>query len=272
MEPVIAQQWSLFGFLSDTTLRADSLPGGVMPMLRAESSQEIFSLSSTLTHQNVPPLPALEFMPAMSWGVAVWIVVTLALYCWVVYRYSKQIRASVKALFSFEDTFFIFENLTLDFKHFFRYSRYLILLSISLVAVMTISESLTEGVMDMIIVIGGILYLFISLFIQKISVGLVSLFSSTPGALRSTLTLSTFNWSVISILFCPISIVMISIPGLWPLAWYLLAATAFAHSIRLFIYFKLTGFSILQWFLYLCTLEAVPFTIIGGIVLRLNIL
>lgn len=270
MEPVVAQQWSFFGFLSDTTLCADSL--GAMPLMEARSSAEIFSATSTPVNQSISTTFAFDFMPTLSWGVATCIILTISLYCWITYRYNKQIKTSLRALFSFEDTFFIFENLTLDFKHFFRYSRCLMLLCISLIAAMTLYDSSTGGIWDIALISVAILYLVLSIFIQRLAVGFVARFSSSPAALRSTIALSTFNWSVISILFCPLTIALLAIPGLWIVAWYLLAVMAIAHSIRLFIYFKLTGFSTLQWFLYLCTLEALPFTIMGGIISRLNIL
>ncbi|MEG0163327.1 MAG: DUF4271 domain-containing protein, partial [Mucinivorans sp.] len=107
---------------------------------------------------------------------------------------------------------------------------------------------------------------YLSIAIQDSLRLLVSRFDSSPDRILVLRKVTIFDLSIVSLVFCPLALVIttIGLSDLW--LWVSLAFLIITHWVRLFLYFKFTGFSILQWFLYLCTLEVLPFTIIIGVV------
>ncbi|MEG2647309.1 MAG: DUF4271 domain-containing protein [Mucinivorans sp.] len=249
----------------DTTISIDSLTTLQKP---AAHWTEIFSSSGVRV-----PVSSLDTLPvgeslttdSLTWATASIITCLIALYCYTIYRHNKSIVATMKAMFSLEDTFFIFENLASEFKHFLSISRLVFAVTIAVSLVVGWFDRITE--IDQLWLFGAIVVSFyLSIAIQDSLRLLVSRFDSSPDRILVLRKVTIFDLSIVSLVFCPLALVIttIGLSDLW--LWVSLAFLIITHWVRLFLYFKFTGFSILQWFLYLCTLEVLPFTIIIGVV------
>lgn len=263
MDETLLERIGRSDFPLDTTIRADSL---TLIDHRAVDCDKLFSASSRLVTQS-PTAEVEQSLHAISWGLAVCLVILLMLYCYVIYRYRKPIGASIKAIFSLEDTFFIFENLSLEFKRFLYTAQLMVLLSLAVVVAGVLSGSISIGATSAgegdLAVVGAILvYLYVSTLIQNAMRYVVSRFDSLSERLTMLRSLTLFDTAVISIAFTPLALIIAAVAQYWVVVWVVLGLLLVMHWIRLFIYFKFTGFSILQWFLYLCTLEVLPFTLL----------
>lgn len=263
MDETLLERIGLGAFPLDTTIRADSL---TLIDHRAVDCDKLFSASSRLVTQS-PTAEVEQSLHAISWGLAACLVVVLMLYCYVIHRYRKPIGASLKAIFSLEDTFFIFENLSLEFKRFLYTAQLMVLLSLAVVVAGVLSGSISigatsAGVGDLSVVGAILVYLYVSTLIQNALRHIVSRFDSLSERLTMLRSLTLFDTAVISIVFTPIALIIAAVAQYWVVVWVVFGLLLAMHWIRLFIYFKFTGFSILQWFLYLCTLEVLPFTLL----------
>ncbi|MEG0655722.1 MAG: DUF4271 domain-containing protein [Mucinivorans sp.] len=207
---------------------------------------------------------SLDLALPLSWAMASVITLLLALYCYISYRHRKSIWASIKAMTSIEDTFFIFENLSSEFKHFLSSSRLALCLVLSTIVTLLMSE-LTWPIGQLIVTGLVTAAIYLSIALQNLLRFAIAHFDRQSERILFLGKITLFDLATLSVVFCPAAFVVCSLADGWVWLFVLLGLLVGVHWVRLFIYFKLTGFSILQWFLYLCTLEVLPFTIIIGI-------
>lgn len=261
MDPNIIDQIREARFPLDTTIRGDSVLHTLQH--RAGSYQEIFSQGSE--YMATQGVAQIDSAPHISWSIALALTVLLCLYCWMIYRYRKPIVACLKALFSLEDAFFIFENTPTEFKHFLSTSRSLLLFSVSIVTVGSSMDS--QGGFGQLAMIAAVMaYLYVSILLQNLLRTVVSRFDSAAERIGILRSLTLLDLSTMSVVFAPLALLSVSVGGMWVVVWSVLVVLVLVHWLRLFFYFKLTGFSILQWILYLCTLEVLPFTILLNVI------
>lgn len=269
MDERVTQHIKWSEYLFDTTRLKDSV--NLLPH-RADRWSDIFSSQGAL----VDTSKAITTYPLHDWVLPTASVIILAIYCWLIYRYAKPIKISLKAFISIEYTFFIFENLTKELKRFFNYAMLTMVISIALLITVATNElgSVKDTTHTLLLFTALGVYIYISFVLQYVLRWLVSLFDSSPERMTMIHSLTRLNLSTIAIVFCPVMIVLCNIDHSTSIIMALgcFAIAIITHWIRLFKYFKLTGFSILQWFLYLCTLEAVPYTVIYGIIQHIGVL
>lgn len=205
---------------------------------------------------------------ADDWGVSLLTLGILLLYCWLAYRYRKAIATSLKAALSLEDTFMVFDHMPHEFSRFLSLSRLLVLSSVALllclVPVWSPSAPVAGG--QVLVWWGGVLlYLYGSLGIQRVMLWLVACFDAVPDRLLMLGKLNQLDWAMVAVFFPLVVVLVLGLTDLWLVALGLFGLAVGVHWVRLFIYFKWAGFSIVQWFLYLCTLEVLPFTLLWGV-------
>lgn len=231
--------------------------------VRVWSDVEIFGPVS----QKISSQPIAQFSnQTIEWQGAIIIVSLLSLYCYVLFRYRVEIRASLKAAFSLEDTLFIFENLTLDFARFLRFAQLIVVCSLAVM----ISAFIDRWQQLWVV---GALIASIWFILQLSSAGsyIVSKFDYNNERWQSIRSITKLNDAIISIAICPVVLILGTTQYLW-VAIAAFAALVLYHFFRLLKYFKLSGFSTLQWILYLCAVETIPFTLLWGATRWVNFL
>lgn len=187
------------------------------------------------------------------------IITILALYCYILFRYRNEIRVSFKAALSLEDTLFIFENLTLDFDRFLRFSVVLIYMCIA-VLVCRFVDAWQQLWLWAAVVAGLFVSGFLSVALRKIS----SKFDTQIGHWVDISSISRLNCAISAIVLTPSVLLLVPTNSYAFLAGVVCAILALYHWLSLLKYFRVAGFSILQWILYLCAVEALPFGLLAG--------
>ena len=228
------------------------------------SSEPLFSSSSSPV--GGPWAEPTHPIEADRWGVSLVALGLVVFYCWILYRYRKAVSTSLKAVLSLEDTFLVFDHLPHEFRRFLSFSRLSLASAVALsVVLVPLSWVPVDGGQVLLAWGAVLLYVYASVGLQRAMLWVVSRFDAAPDRLWVLSRMGRLDWAVAAVFFPPLVVVLLGF-GDWWVVWAVVLAAALAlHWIRLFAYFKWTGFSILQWFLYLCTLEVLPFTLLWGV-------
>lgn len=275
MDQALLDQLHAARFPLATVCPADSTTGAFYTLAADDSLFFVQgSYAGTVVERGLQLRFADRPIGAARWGESLVALGLLLFYCWLIYRFRKAVVTSFKASLSLEDTFVLFDHIPLEFHRFLSLSRLLALSSGALFVL------LYPGFGVLGLVDGGgavwwwggvVCALYGSLGVQRLLLWLVSRFDAVPDRLLVLGNLNRLDWAVVS-LFFPLAVVLVfGFGGLWPVAAGLFGLAVVVHWIRLFLYFKWAGFSILQWFLYLCTLEVLPFTLLWGLAQRIGV-
>lgn len=192
----------------------------------------------------------------VGWQGSTAIIILLALYCYILFRHRIEIRVSLKAAFSLEDTLFVFENLTLEFSRFLRLGRLLLVISIALM-LCSLGDRLT-----LVVLAATAFAVWLVISISSLFRSVVSHFDYQIDRWVSIGSVTRLNLSIIALVFCPVVLLVITFKSYTLVSLAVLIVLWIYHWCRLFRFFTLAGFSNLQWFLYLCAVEIIPFSLI----------
>lgn len=223
----------------------------------ASSADQVFGHVSYVSH--VAQGVAYDGRETIGWQGSTVIIILLALYCYMLFRHHREIRVSLKAAFSLDDTLFVFENLTLEFSRFLRLVRLLLVMSVA-VMLCSLGNQLT---LVAFAISAFVVWLVVNL--SSLFRGIVSRFDYQIDRWVSIGSVTRLNLSIIALIFCPV-VVLVMIFGIYAVvSLSALIVLWIYHWGRLFRFFTLSGFSNVQWFLYLCAVEIIPFSLIVGI-------
>ncbi len=242
----------------------------------AVGSQAIFGYESSLVPFDAPTDSVLSYIDAVKatvpWGSTLMVLILLAIYCGTFYRYSAMVRWSIKSAFSIKDTLMLFESQSLDYLRFLRLTNIVWTVTVSSCLSMLLHPYLPSK-LSVFIIFGGVMVI----------VSLLELWTRVFRLALSKLDYNSLRWSRLEqmvryhksllTMVLGLPIVFLSLlPHTREIVLYTILICCIYYIIRFFLYFKLSGFSFLQSFFYLCIVEVAPILVVVSIVATKNLL
>ncbi len=201
-------------------------------------------------------------------------VVLICFYCFLLYRFRREILSCLRNLGHTQDTFLLLDNQGVGFAQFLRSGTLLAVLSCSAI-LMTWLERLTAGAMPAPIGVQNY-YLFIG---AAVALGLVMLyrwvalrvmcwFTDVKGIFREVRFLDGVHLALIALFYAPVAIIIGLSGRFFLVGVVLLGIWGLFHVAALYNYFRLRDFSRMQYFLYLCTVEILPISFLIALAVR----
>jgi len=238
----------------------------------ASSPAEVFGDGSTVNpilaqSSEIPTVAHYE----VSWQFGIYLLLALFLYFVVIYRYRSSIGIVFKSAFSMKKTTNSMEMQSSGMGSFLYYGVLLALLTISAVVTdIALQRAYLAPDQDYLIIGVSLGLLTIIILYRWIIIGTIKVMDNDKGIYKRLRSINRLSMTITAVIVTPP--VMIAGLGGYALELALipLGLLFLYHSVRLFKYFILSGFSILQWFLYLCTVEILPISLVLVLIMRYN--
>lgn len=207
-----------------------------------------------------------------TWPMVTLSIVTLCLYCYVLYRFRRDITTAIKNIGHTKDMLTYMEEQGADLVHFLRQGMLLFTLNISLVLLAWPRFGAMQWLQNGYLVagavgVGGLLILYVALMMR-----LVGLISGDRRQMQELQFISSVELSMSALVFSPMALVM-ALSGRFFLFGLLLFMVVYIfHIITLYKYFAMSTFSKFQLILYLCTVEILPVSYILAMAVRESVI
>lgn len=207
-----------------------------------------------------------------TWPVVTVAIATLCLYCYVLYRFRRDITTAIKNIGHTKDMLTYMEEQGADLVHFLRQGMLLFTLNISLILLawprFGAMQWLPPGYLVAGAVgVGGLLILYVALMMR-----LIGLISGDRRQMQELQFISSVELSMSALVFSPMALVM-ALSGRFFLFGLLLFLVVYIfHIITLYKYFAMSTFSKFQLILYLCTVEILPVSYILAMAVRESVI
>ena len=237
---------------------------------RAPAPNAVFGDGSTV-NPDLTGLPATADVPAFpaSWQFIVYLLLILFFYSGVIFRYRTPVKELFKSAFSLQKTLNFYEMQSNDMAALLRYGVILIMLSVAAIISDTVLRLGTVDPRQAYIAVGAALALTAAIAVfRAAAIGAMRMMSDSGEVCKRLRFLNRHFMTAAGITITPL-IVTAGLAGLpldilpTPLALLLLY-----HFGRLLKYFISNEFSVLHWFLYLCTVEILPVSFIFALIAR----
>lgn len=241
---------------------------------KAPDAASFFGGSSSINPRLIDSVNTADIVHnSIAWPFALYMLLTLLFYFLAIYRYRSSIGIVLKSALSMSKTIDTMETQSNDMVGFLVLGRLMTTLSLGAIITDIACRGGAVAIEDTYIVMGLALAILIAVLIYRsVFIGAIALMDEdkdkdTYKKLRFINKIST---TVTAVIITPV--VMIAGLGGYPLMSVLipLGLLFLYHIGRIFKYFIINGFSILQWFLYLCTVEILPVSFIIALVERNN--
>lgn len=239
-------------------------------MLQPSNSEDgvwgVMSLVSDQMHSNNNIVDKITSV-GEPWQTLMVMVVVMCLYCYILYRFRRNMISCVKNIGNMEDTMNMMEDQAADFIYFLRSGIILAILSIS--SLVTVWLAIRMPYIDSYYLFFGMIIISILIIIYRWLVFLVMKWMTDDKEAFVQITfINRINITFIALIYTPLAIIIGVSGELFNLGVLVFAGFILYHFIIIYKYFKIRSFSKLQLILYLCTVEILPVSFIIALAIR----
>lgn len=234
----------------------------------ARSSAEVWGAGSSVSTQMAPrgPVVRMEQGPE-PWQTSVVMVVLICFYCYILYRFRRDMMSCLKNIGNTEDTLTLMEGQGADFVYFLRSGMALAVLG-GASLVMAWLEIQLPGIKSYYLFAGAVVAFIAIVLYRRIAFAVMKWLTDDKGAFQEVTFINRIDITFIAVFYTPLAIIIGVSGRLFELGMVVLAGLVVYHFIALYKYFRLRSFSKLQWILYLCTVEILPVSFIIALAVR----
>ncbi len=213
-----------------------------------------------------PPRVSTDRPIESSTQVASIVLIIICFYSFLIYRFIHPIRLILKNIFSVQGTLNYIETPSQDFVKFLSYGQQLFQVAIALTTT-TILSVKVEGLQTMEFAIFGItwLALLMTSILQAMFNNWCGRVSTNTELFSDLQQLRKFNIAAFTLVYAPVAILATFSYTMTIAALSTIGLLTIWHILRVLIYLKYKKISFLQWFLYLCTTELLPYTVMAAL-------
>lgn len=234
----------------------------------ARSASEVWGSSSSVSAEMMPrgALSRVD-QGAEPWQTSVVLVVLICFYCYILYRFRRDLMSCLKNIGNTEDSLTLMEGQGADFIYFLRSGIALAILS-GASLVMAWLEIQLPRVESYYLFFGAVAAFLCVVLYRRMAFGLMRWLTDDKGVFREVTFINRIDITFIAIFYTPLAVIIGVSGRLFELGMIVLAGFAAYHFISLYKYFRIRSFSKLQWILYLCTVEILPVSFIIALAIR----
>lgn len=201
------------------------------------------------------------------WQTSVVMVVLICLYCYILYRFRRDMMSCLKNIGNVEDTLTLMEGQGADFVYFLRSTLALAVLggSALIMAWLEIQLPLTESYYLFGVAMVG--FAAVVLY-RRVAFWTMQWLSDDKGIFREISFINNIDIAFIAVFYTPLAVIIGVSGRLFELGMVVLAGVLLYHFLTLYKYFIMRSFSKLQLILYLCTVEILPVSFIIALAIR----
>lgn len=234
----------------------------------ARSSAEVWGAGSSVSTEMQPrgPVVRMEQGPE-PWQTSVVMVVLICFYCYILYRFRRDMMSCLKNIGNTEDTLTLMEGQGADFIYFLRSGMALAVLG-GASLVMAWLEIQLPGIKSYYLFAGAAVAFLAIVLYRRIAFAVMKWLTDDKGAFQEVTFINRIDITFIAVFYTPLAIIIGVSGRLFELGMVVLSGLIVYHFIALYKYFRLRSFSKLQWILYLCTVEILPVSFIIALAVR----
>lgn len=234
----------------------------------AQSAEEVWGSRSSLSEELTPKGRVVTVSePADPWQTSVVMVVLICFYCYVLYRFRRDMVSCFKNIGRTEDTLTLMEGQGADFVYFLRSSISLAVLAGSAL-VMAWLEIRWPRIQSYYLFTGAVVLFLLIVLYRRILFRILRWLTDDKSIFDEITFINRIDIAFIALLYAPLAIVIGVSGRLFELGLVVLGGLIVYHFIALYKYFRLRSFSKLQWILYLCFVEILPVSFILALAVR----
>lgn len=234
----------------------------------ARSASEVWGSSSSVSAEMMPRVALSRVdQGAEPWQTSVVLVVLICFYCYILYRFRRDLMSCLKNIGNTEDSLTLMEGQGADFIYFLRSGIALAILS-GASLVMAWLEIQLPRVESYYLFFGAVAAFLCVVLYRRMAFGLMRWLTDDKGVFREVTFINRIDITFIAIFYTPLAVIIGVSGRLFELGMIVLAGFAAYHFISLYKYFRIRSFSKLQWILYLCTVEILPVSFIIALAIR----
>ncbi|HIW11331.1 MAG TPA: DUF4271 domain-containing protein [Candidatus Rikenella faecigallinarum] len=260
-----ALQQALFPRLSasDTTFHPDT----AWLLQPAPSAAEVWGPSSTLAETLAPHTLHRVEAPREPWQTSVVMVVLICFYCYIMYRFRRDMMSCLKNIGNTEDTLTLMEGQGADFVYLLRSGMALAVLS-GAALIMTWMELKLPGVESYYLFFGAVAAFLLIVLYRRVAFAVMRWLTDQKELFHEITFINRIDITFIALCYTPLAVIIGVSGRLFELGLVVLALLILYHFTALYKYFRLRLFSKLQWILYLCAVEILPVSFIIALAIR----
>lgn len=234
----------------------------------AASSAEIWGSRSSLSAELTPRGNLVPVSPPHDpWQTSVVMVILICFYCYVLYRFRRDMVSCLKNIGRTEDTLTLMEGQGADFVYFLRSGIALAVLAGSAL-VMAWLEIRWPRIESYYLFIGSVILFLLIILYRRLLFRLLKWLTDEKHIFDEITFIDRIDITFVALLYAPLAIVIGVSGRLFEPGLVVLGGLVVYHFIALYKYFRLRSFSKLQWILYLCFVEILPVSFILALALR----
>lgn len=232
------------------------------------SAGEVWGTGSSLAVEMAPRgrVGKVEQGPE-PWQTSVMMVVLICFYCYIVYRFRRDMMSCLKNIGHTEDTLTLMEGQGADFVYFLRSGLALALLGGSSLVMAWLEIQLPQ-VKSYYLFAGAVVAFLGIVLYRRIAFTVMQWLTDDKSVFREVSFINRIDITFIAVFYTPLAIIIGVSGRLFELGIAVLAALVAYHFTALYKYFRLRSFSKLQWILYLCTVEILPVSFVIALAVR----
>ncbi len=249
---------------AETDVRPDT--AGLLRPARSDS--EVWGSGSTVSAGMTPrgPLNRVD-QGAGPWQTSVVMVVLICFYCYILYRFRRDLMSCLKNIGRTEDTLTLMEGQGADFVHFLRSGIILAVLS-GASLIMAWLELQLPGVESYYLFFGAVAAFLGVVSYRRAAFWVMRWLTDDKNIFREVTFINRIDTAFIAVFYTPLAVIIGVSGRLFLAGTVVLAGLVVYHFRSLYKYFRIRSFSKLQWILYLCTVEILPVSFIIALAIR----
>lgn len=234
----------------------------------AASPAEVWGAGSSIAGemQSFGPLHRMEAV-GDPWQTSVVMVVLICFYCYLLYRYRRDLMSCLKNIGSTENTLTLMEEQGADFAYFLRSGIVLAILGASSL-IMAWLELHLPRIASYYLFLGAVAASLCVVLYRRVAFGVMQWLTDDKSIFQEVTFINRIDITFMAVFYTPIAVIVGVSGRLFDLGMIALLALVGYHFLALYKYFRLRLFSKLQWILYLCAVEILPVSFIIALAIR----
>lgn len=201
------------------------------------------------------------------WQTSVVMVILICFYCYILYRFRRDIVSCLRNITKTEDTLTLMEGQGADFVYFLRSGLALAILGGSALIMAWLEIQLPQ-VRSYYLFAGAVVAFGLVVLYRRIAFWLMGWLSDDKESFREISFINNIDVTFIAVFYTPLAIIIGVSGRLFEFGMAILAGLVLYHFLALYKYFIMRSFSKLQLILYLCTVEILPVSFIIALAIR----
>lgn len=234
----------------------------------AGSAREVWGAGSSLSEE-LRPREAVHRVEAgpEPWQTSVVLVVVICFYCYLLYRFRRDMMSCLRNIGHTEDMLTLMEGQGADFAYFLRSGIALAVLSGAALIMVWLETKLPE--VESYYLFFGAAGAFLGVALYRRAAFRVMRWLTDEKFVFGELTfINRIDLAFIAVFYTPLAIIVGISGRFFVLGTVVLSGLILYHFAALYKYFRLRAFSKLQWILYLCVVEILPVSFIIALAVR----